>query len=82
MDPLIVERSDGVVQVTFNRPDKKNALNNDILVGLLATFREVEASDDDRVLVLTGAGGSFSSGADLSDHDGPATDRSRPALSR
>ncbi len=82
MDPLIVERSDGVVQVTFNRPDKKNALNNDLLVGLLATFREVEASDDDRVLVLTGAGGSFSSGADLSDHDGPATDRSRPALSR
>ena len=82
METLIVERKDGVVTVTMNRPERKNAANNKMLNELKQIFAEVEDSDDDRVMVLTGAGGAFCSGADLSDPDGPATDRSRSGLAR
>jgi len=64
-ETIIVERVDGVVTVTLNRPAKKNAANNKMWSELLATFREVAASPDDRCVVLTGAGGDFCSGADL-----------------
>jgi len=73
METLIVERKDGVVTVTMNRPERKNAANGVMLGELLETFYEVERTDDDRVMVLTGAGGSFCSGADLSDPKGPAS---------
>ena len=67
METLIVERSGGIVTVTINRPEKKNAANGTVWNELLATFTEVQARPDDRVLVLTGAGDAFCSGADLSD---------------
>ena len=70
METLIVDRADGVVTVTMNRPEKKNAINLAMWSELLAVFREVRDSADDRVLVLTGAGGAFSSGADLSEPAG------------
>ena len=65
METLIVERADGIVNVTMNSPKKKNALSETMFRELLETFREVRESNDDRVLVLTGAGGNFSAGADL-----------------
>ena len=74
METLIVERKDGVVTVTMNRPERKNAANGKMLTELRTTFEEVEDNPDDRVMVLTGAGGAFCSGADLSDPSGPATD--------
>jgi enoyl-CoA hydratase/carnithine racemase len=67
MQTLLVERSDGVVTVTLNRPEKKNAVNGVMWDELLETFRDVGERPDDRVLVLTGAGGAFCSGQDLSD---------------
>ncbi|HUS61065.1 MAG TPA: enoyl-CoA hydratase [Acidimicrobiales bacterium] len=67
MDTLVVERAGGIVTVTFNRPEKKNAVDSQMWNELLATFEEVSINDDDRVLVLTGAGESFCSGADLAD---------------
>jgi 2-(1,2-epoxy-1,2-dihydrophenyl)acetyl-CoA isomerase len=82
METLIVERKDGVVTVTMNRPDRKNAANNKMLNELKEIFAEVEDTNDDRVLVVTGAGGDFCSGADLADPDGPANDRSRSGLAR
>jgi enoyl-CoA hydratase/carnithine racemase len=82
METLIVERQDGVVTVTMNRPERKNAANGKMLTELRATFEEVEDNPDDRVMVLTGAGGAFCSGADLSDPNGPATDPSRSGLAR
>jgi enoyl-CoA hydratase/carnithine racemase len=82
METLIVERKDGVVTVTMNRPERKNAANGKMLTELRATFEEVEDNPDDRVMVLTGAGGAFCSGADLSDPNGPATDPSRSGLAR
>ena len=60
------EGADGaVVTITLNRPEKKNAINGVMWDELLATFREI-AQGDDRVVVLTGTGGAFCSGADLS----------------
>ena len=66
METIDVERSEGIVTVTFNRPQVKNAVNGKMWDELLETFSEVYDNPDDRVLVLTGAGGDFCSGADLS----------------
>ena len=82
METLIVERKDGVVTVTMNRPERKNAANAKMLSELLEIFLEIEDQPDDRVMVLTGAGGAFCSGADLGDPDGPATDAKRAGLVR
>jgi enoyl-CoA hydratase/carnithine racemase len=69
---LIVERDDrGVVTVTLNRPEKKNALDYLMFDELLQVFDEVGNSTADRVLVLTGAEGNFSAGADLGDGGAP-----------
>lgn len=57
--------------VTLNRPDKRNAANAAMWAELLATFREVGSRAQDRVVVLTGAGGAFCSGADLTDREAP-----------
>jgi 2-(1,2-epoxy-1,2-dihydrophenyl)acetyl-CoA isomerase len=65
MADTLVDRKDGLVTLTFNRPDKKNAINAPIWADLDQVLREVAANPEDRALVLRGAGGNFSSGADL-----------------
>lgn len=65
-DALVVERRDGLVTVTFDRPRRKNALNAKSWNQLEAILTEVELEPNDRALVITGSGGNFSSGADLS----------------
>jgi enoyl-CoA hydratase/carnithine racemase len=60
-----VERDGAVVILTMNRPEARNALSPDMLVGLADGFDYVDATDDVRCAILTGAGGQFSSGADL-----------------
>ncbi|MBV9412404.1 MAG: enoyl-CoA hydratase/isomerase family protein [Acidimicrobiia bacterium] len=70
METLVVERHDGIVTVTMNRPEKKNAISATMTAELTAVFREIALTREDRVLVLTGAGGDFSSGADLTDSAG------------
>ncbi|MEU6375795.1 enoyl-CoA hydratase [Streptomyces sp. NPDC046909] len=67
MTELLVHRSGGVVNVTLNRPERKNAMNTAMLEAMVATFDEIAASQEDRVVVLTGAGDAFCSGSDLSD---------------
>ena len=82
METLLVERKDGVATVTMNRPGRKNAANGRMLLELREIFEEIEDNPDDRVMVLTGAGGAFCSGADLGDSQGPTNDPSRSGLSR
>jgi enoyl-CoA hydratase/carnithine racemase len=65
METLLVERADNIVTVTMNRPEKKNAANGPMWRELLDTFEEIADLPEDRVMVLTGAGGAFCSGADL-----------------
>jgi len=66
MDAIRVERQAGLVTVTLDRPAKKNAIDARMWIELDRTFAEVAADPNDRALVLTGAGGNFSAGADLS----------------
>ncbi len=68
-ETLIVEREDGIVTVTMNRPHRKNAASQTMWAELLEVFREIHDSTRDRVLVLTGAGGDFCSGADVGGMD-------------
>lgn len=59
------DRSGGIATVTFNRPDKLNALNDTMQDELMAIFEEVARDDSVRVLVFTGEGRAFSAGADI-----------------
>jgi len=79
METLLLDRAaNGVVTLTLNRPEKKNAMNRTMFDELLAVFREVDATPSDRVLVITGAGDAFCSGADLGDRGSDT----RPTLVR
>lgn len=62
---VLVEARDGVQIITINRPEARNALNGDVARGIASAVDELEARDDLRVGVLTGAGGTFCSGMDL-----------------
>ncbi len=56
----------GVARVTMNRPEKRNALNDELVAGLKAALRRAHDDCEIRVVVLSGAGTDFCAGADLS----------------
>jgi enoyl-CoA hydratase len=64
-EPVLTEVSDGVAVITINRPEARNAVNGAVARGLAAAIDELDARGDVRVLILTGAGGTFSAGMDL-----------------
>ncbi len=66
METLIVDRNDGVVTITMNRPERKNAVNGVMWNELLDVWSTLGNDPSDRVAVITGAGGEFCAGADLS----------------
>lgn len=82
LETILVERDAGVVTVTLNRPERKNAGNKQMWLDLLTAIDEVAHRSDDRVLVLTGAGGAFCSGADIGDPAGVAGTPADPHLVR
>lgn len=69
METLLVERGTGddagIVTITLNRPKSKNAITRQMWSELFDVFTEIYESATDRVVVLTGAGNEFCSGADL-----------------
>lgn len=66
LETLIIEAADnGVVTVTMNRPEKKNAANGTMWDELRATWDEIALDPTVRCVVMTGAGDGFCSGADL-----------------
>ena len=67
LETLIVDRAEGVATVTMHRPERKNAANGTMFRELLAVLDDAAGDRGVRCLVLTGAGGAFCSGADLSD---------------
>lgn len=79
MDVVLTERRGPVLTVTINRPDARNALNGEVLTGLVSAFREADGDDEVRVVVLTGAGDRvFCAGADLAaafDQDASAVEQ-------
>jgi len=64
-DEVLTEVKDGVLIVTINRPEAKNAMNKAAAEGIAAAMDRLDAEDDLRVGILTGAGGTFCSGMDL-----------------
>jgi feruloyl-CoA hydratase/lyase len=64
-ETLQVERENGVAVATFNRPDKKNAMNPQLHEDMTNVLEELRYDTSVRVLVITGAGNSFCAGMDL-----------------
>ncbi len=62
---VLVHHGDGVVTITINRPQQRNAVNRAVSYGVCAAVDEMDRRDDLRVGILTGAGGTFCSGMDL-----------------
>ncbi len=69
-ETLSIEIDQGVGVLTLNRPEVHNAMNLTMFSELNAAARELEANEDVKAIVLTGAGQSFSSGLDLSSFAG------------
>ena len=81
-ETIEVTRSAGVVSITLNRPERKNAINQVMWNELLANFHEISQSAADRVVVLTGASGDFCSGADLTGGGAGSPDKHQLASMR
>ena len=62
---LLFERDGHVVTVTMNRPEARNAWSLELIARMADAWDEIDGDDDIRVAILTGAGGTFSAGADL-----------------
>ena len=65
---VLVSRADGVSTVTFNRPEKRNAMNPIMHVEMVEVLHALETDPETRVVVITGAGESFSAGMDLKEY--------------
>ena len=62
---LVTERQGPIGLITFNRPERHNAFDDVMIAELTEALRSIEAEESVRVVVLSGAGRSFSAGADL-----------------
>ena len=62
---VLTEVDGGVMTITLNRPEAKNAVNLAMAQGIAAALDELDGNDDIRCAILTGAGGTFCSGMDL-----------------
>ncbi|MBM3155359.1 MAG: enoyl-CoA hydratase [Chloroflexi bacterium] len=80
-EAIILEKSDGIATLTLNRPDKLNSLNHTILQEMVEAIDDVREDDEIKVLVITGAGRAFCSGADLTS-EVYGTDPKQPGINR
>ena len=64
-DAVLTEEDGGVLVITINRPEARNAINGEAGRAVSAAIDELEARKDLSIGILTGAGGTFSSGMDL-----------------
>lgn len=66
MSVILVTDQDSIRTITLNRPDKRNALNDELIAALKDALRGADADESVRCIVIRGAGKDFCSGADLS----------------
>src|ERR671931_1984618 len=62
---LLVDKRDGVARVTLNRPEVRNAFDDELISALTSAFRELDRDASVRVVILAGNGPAFCAGADL-----------------
>ena len=74
MADALVEIHDHVMTVTLNRPHRMNAMSGAMIVRMYDAFLEASKNDDIRCIIVTGADGNFTSGADLRAMSGDADD--------
>jgi enoyl-CoA hydratase/carnithine racemase len=65
-DNFLYEKDGAVTTITFNRPERRNCLNQEVMNELDGLLRDVRHDSEARVLIVTGAGAAFSAGADIS----------------
>jgi enoyl-CoA hydratase len=66
-DKMIAEKADGIGWMTFNQPERRNAISHEMRVAILQILEDFENDDAVRVIVMTGAGDkAFVSGSDIS----------------
>ncbi|WP_341908517.1 enoyl-CoA hydratase/isomerase family protein [Polaromonas sp. YR568] len=65
MNHLLIHAANGVATVTLNRPDVRNAFNDEVILELTQAFHELQAQGDVRCIVLAANGTAFCAGADL-----------------
>src|ERR1700727_496964 len=77
---VLLEKRGQAFWITINRPEKRNALNGEVIAGIVRGYREAHDDSEVRVIVLTGAGDkAFCAGADLQNSGAAfAFDFSRP----
>ncbi|MBM3166900.1 MAG: enoyl-CoA hydratase [Chloroflexi bacterium] len=80
-ETIILEKSDGIATLTLNRPGKLNSLDHTILQEMVKAIDDVREDDEAKVLVITGAGRAFCSGADLTSEI-YGTDPKQPGINR
>ena len=73
--PVVVEREDHVLIVTLNRPDKRNAINSEMMCRLHDAWGLLDGDADLRVAILTGRGSTFCAGMDLAEITDLSSDR-------
>ncbi len=64
---ILLDKSDYIVRLTLNRPERLNALNEEMFAELNHALEDVAADTDLRVLIITGAGRAFCASADIKD---------------
>ena len=77
---VVTEKRGQGFWITINRPEKRNALNGEVIAGITKAYRDAHDDKDVRVIVLTGAGDkAFCAGADLQNSGAAfAMDHSKP----
>lgn len=64
-EAVLTDIADGVITITINRPEAKNAVNRDVAEGIAAAMEQLDSDDSLTIGIVTGAGGTFCSGMDL-----------------
>ena len=80
-EELIVTAAGGVMEIRFNRPEKKNALTRAMYDCVVTAFEAAEKDPAIRVIMLTGTGDTFTSGNDIKDFQQRASSRNASAAS-
>lgn len=74
-ESISVEVTDEVATITFHRPEKYNALNDDVMLDIRRAFDAIQLDRSIEVVILTGEGDdAFSAGADITEYAGPSED--------
>src|SRR6202030_1527355 len=81
-EPIILDRKDGIGYLTLNRPDRANTISLQLMHDVVSAMEQVEADEEYRVVIVTGAGKHFCGGADLRDFAERAPQRASSGADR